>query len=74
MAFVLLFVLLQGMTTIVEKDSFRPATVLDFSSSKDVQTSHDCVTGGYSVWNCPPAEELKLLIPAKKALFLLTDW
>ena len=66
--------LLHGMTTIVEKDSSGLAAVLDYSSSKGVQPLGDCVAGGYSVWNCPPAREFELPTPAKKALSSLTDW
>ena len=74
MAFVLLSVLLKGMTTIVEKDSSGLATVLDCPSSKGGRALCDCVTGGYSVWNCPPIGESKIPAPARKAPSLLTDW
>jgi len=56
------------MTTIVEKDSSGLAAVSDYSLSKEVQTLPDCVTGGYSVWDCPPPMEPKLPTPAKRAL------
>lgn len=62
------------MTTIIEKDSPGLAAVLGYPPAKDAQTLCDCVTGGYSVWDCPPAREFKLPAPAKKALSLLTDW
>jgi hypothetical protein len=39
--------------------------VLERPEGKRVQTAKDCMSGGYSVWACPPQKKYKLPSPAK---------
>jgi hypothetical protein len=45
------------MTTIFEMGASSPVLGSDLPRLASAQTSHDCMSGGYSVWACPPPQK-----------------